>query len=51
MACDNNVNGDGVYTCTSPLKGAFVGLMKIAGGANYLNIAELRAYSWAPFNE
>jgi hypothetical protein len=49
MSCNDNVNGDGVFTCTTPLKGNFVGLMKINGNY-FLNIAELRAYSWVPFD-
>ena len=42
---------DGVYVCTTPLKGTTVGITRIVGGADYYNIAELRAYSWVPFDE
>ena len=42
---------DGVYVCTTPLKGANTGITRILGGVDYYNIAELRAYSWVPFDE
>ena len=42
---------DGVFVCSPPLTGTFVGFTKTSGGANYYNFAELRAYSWVPFDE
>ena len=50
-ACANNVDRDGVFVCASPLAGTFVGITKTSGGPNFYNIAELRAYSWVPFDE
>ena len=51
--CKPNIDRDGIFVCTTPLTGKYIGLKRTAIGlsdGNAYNIAEIRAYTWIPFD-
>jgi hypothetical protein len=54
QVCKDSIDRDGIFTCTIPLKGKYIGLTRTAIGGSTTNewhFAEIRAYTWVPFNE
>ncbi len=48
-----SINQDGLFTCTNPLPGTFVGCTRVGLGTGYAGgnlyyISEFRAYTWVP---
>ena len=48
--CFNNIKYDGVYSCTNPLTGCYLGVER-TGSADVYALREIWAYTWAPFDE
>ena len=49
-----SIDKDGMYSCTSPLKGTHVGITRTSIGNSpdsYYAVGEIRAYTWAPCDE
>jgi hypothetical protein len=51
--CMANIDRDGIFTCTTPLTGMYIGLTRndvYNSPDNAWHFAEIRAYTWVPFD-
>jgi hypothetical protein len=52
--CKANIDRDGIFACTTPISGLYIGLTRTSIGlsnGNWWHFAEIRAYSWVHFDE
>ena len=49
--CFGDIEKDGVYECTTPMTGTYIGFVRTGTGTNYYSFREIWAFAWVPFDE